>query len=258
MLYSKNKNKGFTLVEVVVVVVVLVVLAGILVPSFSKYISEKKFVEKAEEELDNIFQSAQVVFYRLYAEGSHSEDGKCVITGENQNGNAYKDYKKYPTTYRIADDSVTLDCDIHKNPIAEEIMSLAGLDLMDNYPNIVLICAGRYDIYANPDSKYYDPEKAYTIYAVGYQPVWGNKGGVYDKKYHYFLFKKLGSDTAYKKKTKVIPKATGAPVYENVQQNYVEIDGEKIWVQYYMLKGSKDNNVTIDNNLWTYVNKSDD
>ena len=95
MLYSKNKNKGFTLVEVVVVVVVLVVLAGILVPSFSKYISENKFAEKAEEELDNIFQSAQAVFYRLYAEGSHSEDGKCIITGENQNTSQYNN--KYNT-----------------------------------------------------------------------------------------------------------------------------------------------------------------
>jgi prepilin-type N-terminal cleavage/methylation domain-containing protein len=262
MLYLKNKNKGFTLVEVVVVVVVLVVLAGILIPSFSKYISEKDFEEKVEGELDDIFQSAQVVFYDLYAEGSHGETADCIISGENQNKNAYKDYKKYPTTYRIADGDNAKNVDIHNNPIASKILSIAGLDIKDNYPNIVLVCAGRYDVYANPDSKYYDPEKAYTVYAVAYQPLWGNDNKndastVYNKKQHFFLLKKLGDEKAYKKKLTVIPKGKGCPVSPNTDLNYVEIDGEKIWVQYYMLKGSKDNNVTIDDKLWKYLNKSE-
>ena len=43
---DKNKNKGFTLVELVIVVAILAILVGILAPAYSKY------VERSAESTD--------------------------------------------------------------------------------------------------------------------------------------------------------------------------------------------------------------
>lgn len=42
MLYSKNKKRGFTLVELIVVLVILAILAALLIPALTGYIDKAK------------------------------------------------------------------------------------------------------------------------------------------------------------------------------------------------------------------------
>ena len=255
MNYIKNKNQGFTLVEVVVVVVILVILAGIVIPSFSKFISDKAFSEKIEEEVDDVMKSAQIVFYQLYAENSHGDTNDCIFSGDNQIESKYNDAKKYPTTYKIPAGNVNKDCDVHWNPLAAKILSLANLDIRDNYPSTVLICAGRYDIYANPSLDTYDPEKAYTVYLVGYQPIDGI-GNKFNKQYNYYIFKSIDGKVE-RKKNNIVFKDYGSPIRGNEKQNYMMVNGEKIWVQFYLIKADKNNGVFLEK-LWNdSINKSD-
>lgn len=251
----RKNDKGFTLVEIVVTIVILVALSALIIPTVSKYLSDKSFEEKVEKEADDILRAAQVVFYELYANGSHGDTYDSAFSGINQNTSEYNNNSVYPTTYRINDGNASKDCDVHKNPLAAKILELAGMDIKDNYPNAVLVCTGRYDIYADPLLDTYDPIKAYTVYCVGYQPVWGNNNSVYDKKIHYFLFKRLDGKKD-RKRDNIIKKGKGSPILSNVDQSYIEINDEKIWVQYYLIKSDKNNNLPIDK-IWEWVRKSD-
>ena len=257
----KVNNKGFTLVEVLVVVVILVVLAGILIPTFSKFINDKNFSENVEEEADDVLKSAQAAFYDLYAEGSHGDTYDCIISGENQTDK--NDPKKFPTTYRIETDNPSKDCDIHWNPIAADILSSVGLNIRDNYPNCVFVCTGRYDIYADPLNEkvkdYYDPIKAYTVYAVGYQPIWWQPGN--NKNHLWYIFKDLKGNKS-KVRDDIINKSDPnkkdspvPPLLPKSKQSYIVVDGEVIWVQYYLLKGDKNNNIWI-KDIWKSVGDS--
>ena len=42
MLHSKNKKRGFTLVELIVVLVILAILAALLIPALTGYIDKAK------------------------------------------------------------------------------------------------------------------------------------------------------------------------------------------------------------------------
>lgn len=238
----RKDNNGFTLVEIVVVVVILVVLISIMIPTFSKYFSND-YQQKLRDEAQSVLDSAQVKFYDLYAENSHGSTNDGIISGDNDLGS---DAKKYPKTYRIKQDAnnIAKDCDFHWNPLASEILQLAGLDIKSNYPSIVFVVTGRYDVYADPNSKLYDPEKAYTVYLVGYQP--------YDNGDFVFLGcngkqSNIRDELIYKKKD---------PIYtDRTKQSFMDIGGEEIRVQYYMLKGSRRNDYFIDK-IWTQVNNS--
>lgn len=72
----KNKNKGFTLVELIVVLVILAILAAILVPALLGYI------DKAKESQDiykarNMLQASQAVLTEYYARGANPKDGRA-------------------------------------------------------------------------------------------------------------------------------------------------------------------------------------
>lgn len=74
-----NKDKGFTLVELIVVLVILAILAAILVPALLGYIDrakEKQYVLNAKSALT----ATQAEFSSLYGEGSDltGTDGKFV------------------------------------------------------------------------------------------------------------------------------------------------------------------------------------
>ena len=63
----KNRNKGFTLVELIVILVILAILVAILVPTMVKYI--KKADEKtAIVECRQVVLAAQGIATELYAD----------------------------------------------------------------------------------------------------------------------------------------------------------------------------------------------
>lgn len=66
MLYSQNKKRGFTLVELIVVLVILAILAALLIPALTGYIDKsKKSQVIAETRMVN--QAVQTVTSELYS-----------------------------------------------------------------------------------------------------------------------------------------------------------------------------------------------
>jgi prepilin-type N-terminal cleavage/methylation domain-containing protein len=65
---NENKNKGFTLVELIVVLVILAILAAILVPALLGYIDRAK-EQQIVLHAKSCLTSAQAEFSNLYAKG---------------------------------------------------------------------------------------------------------------------------------------------------------------------------------------------
>lgn len=55
---KKNKNKGFSLIELIIAIAILVILTGLLAPQFMKYI-EKSREAKDMQTLDTVYSSVQ-------------------------------------------------------------------------------------------------------------------------------------------------------------------------------------------------------
>jgi len=238
-----KNNKGFTLVELIVVVVILLILAGLMIPAFTKYFS-KKYDEKKKEELNNLFDASQIYLYDLYANNSHSDDDNCIIPGKPDNGG---DPKKAPATYKFTN-SETEDCDIHWSTLSDNILKNVGLSIRKNEPCVVIMCTGSYEVYNNPFSTQYDPQKAYTVYMMMYQSVYGDK----------VFYQIKGDDDIkinkcpVKSETIEIETETGP---KKKKKNYIILpNNEKVYVQYFSLKNGKDNNSFL-NNLWNYIKK---
>lgn len=226
-------DNGFTLVELVIVVVILVILATLIVPTFTKYFN-KYFDEKTAEKAKSVLDSSQVIINELYANGTHNltdnnTSAVCFIEGtEDTGGNASVN----PKTFKISGDSK--DCDIHNNPISKKILELCNINIRSNSPCIVLVGTGRYDIYADPTNPLYDPVKAYTVYVVIYQEVFEGK-------------------CTYVSKDEVFPgKPYTKKKYNGKDVNYMNVDNDDIYLQFYALKTGKDNNTWM-KDIWKYI-----
>lgn len=58
---KKNKNKGFSLIELIIAIAILVILTGLLAPQFMKYI-EKSREAKDMQTLDAVYTAVQGAF----------------------------------------------------------------------------------------------------------------------------------------------------------------------------------------------------
>jgi len=76
----KDNNQGFSLVELVVVIAIMAALAGILAPSYLRYI-EKTRIQKDESAAGEIYRAAEVAVYS----GEYEIVGTVVLTF-NSNG----------------------------------------------------------------------------------------------------------------------------------------------------------------------------
>lgn len=94
-LIKNNKEKGFTLIELVVVIAILVILALILIPAISGY-TEKADATQVEANARALYTEAALKL----ADGEEPADIKKVID-EHSN-------KKITVEYNIADESVTV------------------------------------------------------------------------------------------------------------------------------------------------------
>lgn len=66
---KKNKNKGFSLIELIIAIAILVILTGLLAPQFMKYI-EKSREAKDIQAMDTVYSSVQAA---LGNEGAYDE-----------------------------------------------------------------------------------------------------------------------------------------------------------------------------------------
>ena len=66
MLYSKNKKRGFTLVELIVVLVILAILAALLIPALTGYIDKAK-KDQVIAETRMLHEAVQTEMVEIYA-----------------------------------------------------------------------------------------------------------------------------------------------------------------------------------------------
>lgn len=138
---KKNRNHGFTLVELIVVIVILAILAAILVPQLLGYIDRAR---------DNQ--------YMLDAKN-------CITAMQSKLSDMYaKDEPLGINGYGSTDKSDNIDITWVGTPYADEILKLA-----DEKPYMFVAGLGKYEKYHN-SSDASDRHKAYTIYFAIYWP----------------------------------------------------------------------------------------
>lgn len=218
-------NKGFTLVELACIVMILLVLAAIAIPTFSKYLSNTSDERNAEMAQD-IMNKAQVIFYEEYADGILSDDHNCVIPGSAGTDYKYTDSKKY-------------DCDIHDKPFGKNFLKSFESLIGNKLGNVVVVALGRCDIYTDAECDLYDPIKAYTVYMSIYQP--------FSKNRVCFLTNDGVSYT-----TSPIVRDKDVDIYfgttkKRIKVDYITIDNETIYIQYYGIKNGLSNATALNN-----------
>lgn len=224
---KKQNNKGFTLVEVLVVIVILVVLFSLLIPAFTGFLT-KSADERDQEMAKSIFDHAQTAFYEKYAINEVQKDYHSVLADCNP--------------------SEPFNCDIRNKELAKNILKSIGTISQSKLGYVVAVALGRCDIYADPTCELYDPLKAYTVYMAIYQPYQNNK----------VTF--LTSDGVYYN-SNPIPKST-SDVYvkynneERHKNTYeLKVNGEVVYVQYYVFKSGLKNNASFNDILNVIKNK---
>lgn len=92
MLYSKNKKRGFTLVELIVVLVILAILAALLIPALTGYIDKAK-KDQVIAETRMLHEAVQTEMSELYGSANGKLNSATTLAnntgkviGNNPNG----------------------------------------------------------------------------------------------------------------------------------------------------------------------------
>ena len=245
----KKYNSGFTVVELVVVIMILAILSSVIVPLFMHYF-DTEYDEEIHDDATDVLNAAQSVFYEMYAENTHNPDYTCIIDGvESNNENNANPYRFHGMNSNKG--IYKYDCDLHNNTsVTSRINALLDFDLYDKtYCKYCMLVLGRADVYADPLSEYYDPIKAYTVYYIVFQPK--------DNYNTTFLTK---NGTKYDKNPVTISGVgyKEAKITVNGQEKTVDwimVDDEKIYIQYYGIKIKLDNKGIMKDGVWTDIKK---
>ena len=97
MLYSKNKKRGFTLVELIVVLVILAILAALLIPALTGYIDKAK-KDQVIAETRMLHEAVQTEMSELYGSANWklnsnttlaNSTGTAIGSNSSNNPNGY-------------------------------------------------------------------------------------------------------------------------------------------------------------------------
>lgn len=101
---KNNKNKGFTLVELIVVIAIMVILTGMLVPQFMKYVAsnrEKACMQNREAILNVFEKGVYAMNYKLETDMMTNNDLTRLVNDAFINGDEYsvqaRDYLTCPS-----------------------------------------------------------------------------------------------------------------------------------------------------------------
>ena len=226
----KYDNHGFTLVEIIVVVLIISITAGMIIPTFMGYF-DSDVTDQDIEDAKELLRASQLTFYDMYAADEHSPEYTCVISGD----------PKLPNYELTGANLKKHDCDLHLNTaITDKIYKISEVDLSNKINKkgaLFFIAMGKSDVYLDPMSEYYDPEKAYKVYLVIYKPTKNSKVFfvTYDEKVYY--------------KTPVVKQVDFHFNGEDRKVDYMMCDNEPVVIQYYALKCGWDNNKRMDQ-MW--------
>ena len=209
-----DKDKGFTLVELIVVLVILAILAAILVPMLLGYIDRAKMNEDILEGR-NIVTAAQGELTKLYGKISRVMVDETVfpVKVDNRTANGNR------------------DVNAAKSDFAKQVIALAEVEK----PYILVIGLGSTQVYKDEEDK----RHCYTIYTAMYMKT-------KDSTPVYFYGDEWGYYYPTDKRIKAIEKAKDGP-YKN--KNYHI--GTGIYMQYYILADG--NGKYNESNLWPFL-----
>lgn len=104
MLYSQNKKRGFTLVELIVVLVILAILAALLIPALTGYIDKAK-KDQVISETRMLHEAVQTEVSELYASAEWNSKSTYFTIANNSGhsctGNETSEFNQsYQTRYQ--------------------------------------------------------------------------------------------------------------------------------------------------------------
>ena len=237
---TNNRNKGFTLVELIVVLVILAILAAILIPALLGYIDRAK---TNNDILDAHYcvEAVQSELVELYAFEMAGEEGEEGGSGNDQkkasvfpgyvgrNGNG--DVEMSETVYNRKKAS-----DPNLKNYAEKIFKIA-----DDHPYIFIVGLGSREEYKGDALR-----ATYIVYVAMYQKTKDSKPIFFDGER--WVTDYLGKNTRKDDKYKVFD-GSNTMISKNTK-----LHGMKI--QYYMLAdGDGKYSVTTSNSVWEYLRK---
>ena len=224
-----NKNKGFTLVELITALVILSIIAAIIFPALLSYIDTAR-ANGDIVEARNCMQAAQIEFMNQYA---------YEISGEGEkNGKSGSVFPKYGMEKgKNGNGDIDLT-EVPSNAIdyADRVFRTAGVK-----PYLLIVGVGKRDIYVKPGE---DLRKAYTCYICMYMKDENSKPVFFDGK-------KWTRD--YPGNSKSQP--SGIPKDKNVVfDNNNKLLSKNVTIQYYMFANGGGHKVTS-NDVWSFLRK---